>query len=58
MDRPAVITYVYEYADAPGAVVLRELSPSAEDVLGYSVNEWQADRSSGSGSCIRRTPDG
>jgi hypothetical protein len=31
MDRPAVITYVYEYADAPGAVALRELSPSAED---------------------------
>ncbi len=43
MDPPAIITYVYEYADAPGAVVLRELSPSAEDVLGYSVNEWQAD---------------
>ena len=43
MDRPAVITYVYEYADAPGAVVLRELSPSAEDALGYSVNEWQTD---------------
>ena len=21
MDRPAIITYVYEYADAPGAVV-------------------------------------
>ncbi len=40
---PAIITYVYEYADAPGAVVLRELSPSAEDVLGFSVDEWKAD---------------
>ena len=43
MDRPAVITYVYEYADAPGAIALKELSPSAEDVLGFSVEEWKAD---------------
>jgi hypothetical protein len=43
MDRQVVITYVYEYADAPGAVVLRELSPSVEDVLGFSVDEWHAD---------------
>jgi PAS domain-containing protein len=43
VDRPAVITYVYEYADAPGAVALKELSPSVEDVLGFSVEEWRAD---------------
>ena len=43
MDRPAIITYVYEYADAPGAVVLKELSPSAEDVLGFPTEEWKAD---------------
>ena len=43
MDRPAIITYVYEYADEPGAVALKELSPSVEDVLGFSVDEWQAD---------------
>ena len=43
MDLPAVITYVYEYADAPGAVVLKELSPSAEDILGFPTEEWFAD---------------
>jgi hypothetical protein len=43
MDRPAVITYVYEYADEPGAVELRELSSSAEDVFGFSADEWHAD---------------
>ena len=43
MDRPAVITYVYEYADTPGAVVLKELGPSAEDVLGFPTDEWFAD---------------
>jgi hypothetical protein len=30
MDRPAIITYVYEYADTPGAVELKELSPGVE----------------------------
>jgi hypothetical protein len=40
MDRPAIITYVYEYADAPGAVELKELSPTAEDVLGFATDEW------------------
>ena len=43
MERPAVITYVYEYADAPGAVVLRELGPTAEDILGFSSDDWFAD---------------
>jgi hypothetical protein len=43
MDRPAVITYVYEYADEPGAVVLKELSPSVEDVLGFRVDDWYED---------------
>ena len=43
MDQPAVVTYVYEYADAPGAVVLRELSPAAEQVLGFASDEWFAD---------------
>jgi PAS domain-containing protein len=43
MDRPAVITYVYEYADEPGAVALTELSPSAEEIFGFSVEEWYAD---------------
>lgn len=43
MDRPATISYVYEYADAPGAIELKELSPSAEDVLGFSVDEWYED---------------
>lgn len=43
MDRPATITYVFEYADEPGAVELKEVSPSAEDILGFSVDEWYAD---------------
>jgi PAS domain-containing protein len=43
MDRPATVTYVYEYADAPGAVVLKELSPAAEQVLGFPSDEWFAD---------------
>jgi PAS domain-containing protein len=43
MDGPAIISYVYEYADEPGSVVLKELSPSAEEVLGFSVDEWHAD---------------
>ena len=43
MDLPAIITYEYEYADAPGAVVLKELSPTAEQVLGFTSDEWFAD---------------
>ena len=58
MDRPAIITYVYEYADAPGAAVLKELSPSAEDVLGFPTDEWFATRSCGNDSCIPKTRRG
>ena len=43
MDRPAVIDYVYEYADEPGAIVLRDLSTTVEDALGFSIDEWYAD---------------
>lgn len=43
MGQPSIITYVYEYADEPGSVVLKELSPGVEDVLGFSVDEWYAD---------------
>jgi PAS domain-containing protein len=43
MDRPASVTYVYAYADEPGAIELTELSPSAEDVFGFPVDEWYAD---------------
>lgn len=42
-DQPAIISYVYEYADAPGAVELKELSPDVENVLGFSMDEWYAD---------------
>jgi hypothetical protein len=43
MERPETVDYVYEYADEPGAVVLRELSPTVIDVLGFPVEEWYAD---------------
>jgi hypothetical protein len=43
MDQAQIITYVYEYADAPGAVELKELSPGVEDVLGFSMDEWRSD---------------
>jgi hypothetical protein len=43
VDQPATIAYVYEYADQPGAVVLRELSRTVEDTLGFSLDEWYTD---------------